>query len=79
MATTSNMCVCMTRNQEEAHGQEGEDTKREELGEELRKKLQPPDDRSGPDVRRQLLQGVRGHRGGAHQLGADVVEQVARG
>ena len=42
----------MTRNQEEAHGQEGEDTKREEQEEELRKKLQPPDDRSGPDVRR---------------------------
>ena len=42
----------MTRNQEEDHGQEGEDTKREEREEELRKKLQPPDDRSGPDVRR---------------------------
>ena len=42
----------MTRNQEEAHGQEGEDTKREEQEEGPRKKLQPPDDRSGPDVRR---------------------------
>ena len=42
----------MTRNQEEAHGQEGEDTKREDQEEGPRKKLQPPEDRSGPDVRR---------------------------
>ena len=42
----------MTRNQEEAHGQEAEDTKHEEQEEDLRKKLQPPDDRLGLDVRR---------------------------
>ena len=51
-------CVlCMTRNQEEDHGQEGEDTKREEREEELRKKLQPPDNQSGLDIRR-----VKTHR-----------------
>ena len=49
--------LCVIRYLEESHGlatpngQDGEDTKYEGQEEELQEKLQPPDDRSRPDVR----------------------------